>query len=375
MGNRKDDVARVGESLGKTATQSTSRGVRTIGNVTPGVPPILQRTGGGVTVGQVAANAPISPDLKEKVVEQARVTQMATDKLRTLDRNVMGASFAISSLSGLASMSGGKLGAMSGMIAKVTGAMFALQAITGLLTQTKALELLQNRRLIASNAMRAVNIKAGGQVTGLLPNLAKFGFGLKTLLGPIGIAATLATSLYVGFRLIQKNQEEARLKIEGLGNAALLTSDQLNKLGPLLGFTPSADPFANIGKETKVVSNPQRQKMDEIGTLFKEDKKFQEDIKSLKDATDLQAKDIVSAQSVSLLAQGAPKENVQAYIDKLLEEAGKSKIYFNVWFCAHQRKYNAKVNDDWDLYWREHETLLMCLNMKNAKWIKWEGEK
>jgi hypothetical protein len=53
----------------------------------------------------------------------------------------------------------------------------------------------------------------------------------------------------------------------------------------------------------------------------------------------------------------------------------KAKIYFNVWCCAHQRRYNAKVKNDWNLYDREHETLLMCLRMKDAKWIKWAGEK
>ena len=53
----------------------------------------------------------------------------------------------------------------------------------------------------------------------------------------------------------------------------------------------------------------------------------------------------------------------------------KAKIYYNVWCCAYQRRYNAKVKGDWDLYNREHETILMCLNMKGARWIKWQGEK
>jgi hypothetical protein len=53
----------------------------------------------------------------------------------------------------------------------------------------------------------------------------------------------------------------------------------------------------------------------------------------------------------------------------------KAKIYYNVWCCSYRRRYNAKVRDDWDLYWREHDTLLMCLNMKGARWIKWAGEK
>ncbi len=329
MQSRKDEVAAVGTDLGKTATQSTSRGAST-GIITPGQPYNIQKTQGGVPVSQVVRGMSATPDITKKVVEQAKIMKISTDRLRSFDRNIMGASFAVSSLSGLASMSGGKFGLLAGTIAKVTGAMFALQAITSLLTQTKLLELAQTRISIASNAMRAVNIKAGGQVTGLLPILKKFGFGLKMLLGPIGIAATAATALYVGFRFIQKNQEEARLKIEGLGNAALLTSEQLGKLGPLLGFTPSEDPFANIGQETKVVSDPERQKITDIKTTLKEDKTFQQNIESLRDATDSQIKDILSAQSVSLLSQGAPKENVQAYINALLEEAGKSKIDFKV---------------------------------------------
>jgi TP901 family phage tail tape measure protein len=340
MQNRKDEVAAVGTDLGVAAVKGTQNGRRVASRPegaparTPGqrVRRSASRPEGapGVTLSAVAANMPVGPDTIAKTLQYARATEKATERLKGLDRNIMGASFAISSLSGLASMSGGKLGAMSATISKVTGAMFALQAITGLLTQTKALELIQSRLSTASNAMRAVNIKAGGQVTGLLPKLAKFGFGLKMLLGPIGIAATAATALYVGFRLIQKNQEEARLKIEGLGNAALLTSEQLGKLGPLLGFTPSEDPFANIGQETKVVSDPQRQKITDIKTTLKEDKTFQQNIKSLKDASDAQIKDVVSAQAVSLLSQGAPKENVQAYINALLEEAGKSKIDFKV---------------------------------------------
>ena len=52
----------------------------------------------------------------------------------------------------------------------------------------------------------------------------------------------------------------------------------------------------------------------------------------------------------------------------------KAKIYYNVWCCAYQRRYNAKVKSDWNLYNREHETILMCLKMKGARWIKWEGK-
>jgi hypothetical protein len=53
----------------------------------------------------------------------------------------------------------------------------------------------------------------------------------------------------------------------------------------------------------------------------------------------------------------------------------KAQIYRNVWCCAYQRRYNAKVLEDWELYNREHETVLMCLNMKDSRWYKFDSDK
>lgn len=53
----------------------------------------------------------------------------------------------------------------------------------------------------------------------------------------------------------------------------------------------------------------------------------------------------------------------------------KAKIYKNVWSCAYRRRYNAKIKCDWELYDREHETILMCLNMKDAKWCYFDSDK
>jgi hypothetical protein len=51
----------------------------------------------------------------------------------------------------------------------------------------------------------------------------------------------------------------------------------------------------------------------------------------------------------------------------------KAKIYYNVWCCAYRRRYAAKLNQDWELYDREHQTLLMCL--KIAKWNQFDTGK
>ena len=51
----------------------------------------------------------------------------------------------------------------------------------------------------------------------------------------------------------------------------------------------------------------------------------------------------------------------------------KAKIYKNVWSCAYRRRHAAKCKEDWELYDREHQTVLMCLRI--AKWIIFDTEK
>ena len=50
----------------------------------------------------------------------------------------------------------------------------------------------------------------------------------------------------------------------------------------------------------------------------------------------------------------------------------KAKIFHNVWCCAYQRRYMYRGTSREQ---REHETLLMCLKMKNAKWTQFDTEK
>lgn len=55
-----------------------------------------------------------------------------------------------------------------------------------------------------------------------------------------------------------------------------------------------------------------------------------------------------------------------------MELTEKAKIYRNVWSCAYQRRHMYRKSDR---YYREHETILMCLNMKGAKWWEFDTEK
>jgi len=51
----------------------------------------------------------------------------------------------------------------------------------------------------------------------------------------------------------------------------------------------------------------------------------------------------------------------------------KAQIYKNVWYCAYQRRQQARIAEDWERYYSEHQTVLMCL--KIAKWQKFDTEK
>ena len=53
----------------------------------------------------------------------------------------------------------------------------------------------------------------------------------------------------------------------------------------------------------------------------------------------------------------------------------KSQIYYNIWCCAYRRRYEAKVKENWNLYDREHSTLLMCIKMKDCKWVQFDSDK
>lgn len=50
----------------------------------------------------------------------------------------------------------------------------------------------------------------------------------------------------------------------------------------------------------------------------------------------------------------------------------KARIYKNVWCCAYQRRYLYRGTPREQ---REHETILMCLKMKDAKWTFFDTEK
>jgi len=50
----------------------------------------------------------------------------------------------------------------------------------------------------------------------------------------------------------------------------------------------------------------------------------------------------------------------------------KARIYYRVWCCAYQRRYIYRGTPRVE---REHETILACLNMKDAQWMTYDTDK
>ena len=290
MADRQDDVALAGSQLSQAATGGVRGGSRQIPFTAPGQP------------GSVAANAPrpgvpISTlnaayeenamrDLMKK--QQQKIT-IANQRMNSLNKAFMSGTFALSALSGVASMAGGNLGKFSQILFTITGPLFALSSILQMLTGTKIMQ--------------------------HIANIGKLKFGLIA----VGI-----TALVVGFNLLNKAREKERMAIEGLADAATLTKSKLATLGEFFNVTPIKRSGAVL---TDIQTKPtERTKIQELKNTEGFKKDFKKDISSLKTATEGQALLLLQTLSLDLRSQGFAKEQVDIIIKAIAEEAKKSKL-------------------------------------------------
>jgi TP901 family phage tail tape measure protein len=329
MANRQDDVARSGTNLANSAVG----GVKTIPFRAPGQPvPTIPTT----TTGAVAANVPMSKEVNEGVRATATNIKSMNDRLRSFDRGLMGSSFAISSLAGVASMSGGKLGEMSGSIFKVTTAMFALQAITSLLTQSGIARLATERGLTAGLLVRATTDSKAKIATGLfsggikqlLPNLLRFGGMIARFLGPVGLVLSGLLGLKKVVDLIKASKEKERMATEGLADAMTMTSDKVKFLAGLLGQTPTARAGSGARVSANQLNAAEQTAVDELRGNKEFLDKYKKDIEAIKTGTVEEAQIAFNSIALDLGGQGFTKDAVKAYIDALGEEAGKTDVAF-----------------------------------------------
>jgi TP901 family phage tail tape measure protein len=296
MKSRQDDVALVGSQLGQAATGGVRGGSRQIPFTAPGQPGSVARnipTTPGMNINDIAAKARMNREILLSTQQQKRITAM-NQRMDRLNKGFMSGTFALSALSGVASMAGGNLGKFSEIIFQITGPLFALSSIIQLLT--------------------------GQKIIGYIMQFRK-------ILGPVALGLTALT---IAGKLYLSAKEKERLAIEGVGKAANLTSKQIDKLGEVLGFTPLKSNL-ELAKPTVSGLTPEQSKqVEQTRKLLATDKDFKEQVKAVGGATNEQADIIFKSLALRLSGQGATKEAINTYIYALQQQAGKTNVKFDL---------------------------------------------
>jgi TP901 family phage tail tape measure protein len=285
------------------------------------------------------ASSPGTKELREQTqaVEQVTVaTEEQTTSIKSsqarmdrLNSTIMQGTFALTSLAGVGVMAGGAIGEISQKIFEFSGLLFALMQVTQLLTQAKIVELAQSRISVAQQAMAFATYGAGiAASTGFAGSLVRAGIAVNAFLGPVGWVVLGLTALAGIIALIVGAQEEQKKKIEGLGNAAFLTSEKMKKASALLGFDAKTNSFGqNIAEGTAAARNADE--ASKIETLradegFKTD--FASEIEGIRNATKAEAETALSAVAMQMFSVGAPQDAVDAYVRAIAQEAQRTDL-------------------------------------------------
>jgi len=257
--------------------------------------------------------------------EQDKQVKQSSRNLKGMNSALMSGTFALTSMAAMGSMAGGKIGDLSQQVMKYSGLLFGLMSVTQLLTQASAMELLTKRKGIAASAIETAVGRGGlASKSGIVGSLSRVTVGLTKFIGPIGLAATAATLLYLGNKKINSLQEEQRQKYEALSDAVVTTKDQLKSLGDYFGITAAQTPL----ERNKLVTPRSQQAQTELDKFKQSDtfKTLIPTINAVKKLNNTQAATALNAKGVELIGQGFSKEQVKLMIQAIQEEAGKNSI-------------------------------------------------
>jgi TP901 family phage tail tape measure protein len=295
MADRQDDVALAGSQLSQAATGGVRGGSRQIPFTAPGQPGSVARnipTTPGMNINDIAAKARFNRDALLATQAQKQTEKMNA-RMNSLNKAFMSGTFALSALSGVASMSSGNLGKFSEILFKITGPLFALSSILQLLTGEKILK-----------TLRAIG-------------LLRF-----------GAAAIAIGAFIVATKLITKAKEEERRRLYAFGDALRTTEKQIKATGDYFGVTVKKSPLQTGAVVTATKSAPTlRNKINEFkeSDLFKS-KEYTDQIKNLKVLNAGQARTVLLLKTQELLAQGYSEESINVIISSLQEAAGQEKL-------------------------------------------------
>ena len=295
MADRQDDVARTGTNLATAAVGGVRGGSREVPFRAPGQLGSVARnipTTPGVNLNDIVTKARMNRETLLSTQQQKRMAEM-NKRMDKLNKGFMSGTFALSALSGVASMAGGNLGKFSEIIFQITGPLFALSSIIQMLTGTKIMQ--------------------------HIANLGKLKFGAAA----IGIGAFI-----VATKLINDARKKELESIYGLSNAMKSTTGQVKTLGDFFGVVPTKLPSEMQNRE--IVTQPTRTARDRLREDAAFKKEYAPTIKTLSKSTAEEAKLVFTSMALELKARGFATEQIQTIVDALREEAGRTDVQLDV---------------------------------------------
>ena len=314
MENQQAKVTKAGENLANNAVSGARRATR------------RQGAPASMPMSQVSTQLVSLPKTEEQVKKFNNTLTQSSPKLLKMNNALQSGSFALMSLSGMAQMFGGTLGKVSSVIFNVSGALFALQTVTQLLTQAKLLEVVATRANTVAQAMGAASFK--GLFVGATTLGARFltlGKFALNFLGPWGKLAAVTITVGASLFAYNKAQQAAKEKVEAFSNALITTTEQLKTLGDYFGITPTV---SALEKKTGFAPGTAGQ-INEV-EKFKQSDAFEKyaapTVKAIGNLSDTQATQVLNAKMFELLGAGFSKEQIQIIIQSIQQEAKRTDL-------------------------------------------------
>jgi TP901 family phage tail tape measure protein len=348
--NSKDDVAKATQEMVSPVTgrgRGPRRAIAPQGPSSEPVPPAVMAAIAGnqaaVQASRGYRSASRPGDMETRLAAQAAATLASTtqdvDKnAKTLGDKFSSLTIGISAVTGILSMFGGEMAAITTAVSLLSGGLYALTAISSALRTTKIGEMIATKAATVAAGMGGAADIAGtvanqkvlqsvGSTLGTGGIVSKIGNGLKFLygfLGPVGIAFSL---LAVAMPFVINLYQQQKDKMEAFGKIVDVTADQIKFLGQQAGVsvtTASGFTRATLGQAETATDAANEKAADE---------QFLEQFKTQIAATKAGALDSVN-QALEVLAfklssSGLPDEFVNSTIAGIIQASGRTDLEFD----------------------------------------------
>jgi TP901 family phage tail tape measure protein len=271
----------------------------------------------------------------------ARATQASINKVQDFSKKLSGAGIGITSVAGIFTMFGGKVGEVAGIIMQVAGLFTTLAFVTSQLITAKraeaAMSMVTSIRTgkLPDGTMAATKGFMGGAkgmagIKNLFGNVGKVAKEFLPILGKIPKGAgkltlalvALAAVFSIGKVVFENLMKPFRL----LGETANLSADKLKTLGDILGVEIKKADFSSKFTGSTAKTSEEKAQVEVLLESEEFQTEFADQIEGIKNATKEDAQRSLNALALQLSAGGLDTAAVEAVINAIVIEAGKKDL-------------------------------------------------